>query len=97
MLYQIDVKSVFLSGYIEKDIYVDQPLCFVDFEHPNHVYKLKKALHDLKQAPRSSYERFVGSSDLRIIKKGGVELIINEPLLIKKLILLNVTKIKSNN
>jgi len=56
-LYQMDVKSAFLNGYIEVEIYVDQPPGFVDFEHPNHVYKLKKALYGLKQAPRSWYER----------------------------------------
>jgi len=41
-LFQMDVKSVFLNGYIEEEIYVDQPPGFVDFKHPNHVYKLKK-------------------------------------------------------
>ena len=49
----MDVKNAFLNGYIEEEIYVDQPLGFVDFEHPNHVYKLKKTLYGLKQAPRS--------------------------------------------
>ena len=47
-LYQMDVKSFFLNGYIEEEIYVDQPPGFVDFEHPNHAYKLKKALYGLK-------------------------------------------------
>ena len=56
-LYQMDVKSVFLNGYIEEEIYVDQPLGFVDFDHPNHVYKLKKTLCGLKEAPRFWYER----------------------------------------
>ena len=46
-LFQMDVKSVFINGYIEEEIYVDQPLGFKDFEHPNHVYKLKKALYSL--------------------------------------------------
>ena len=40
--YQMDVKSVFLNGYIEEEIYVEQPPGFVDFEHPNHIYKLKR-------------------------------------------------------
>ena len=56
-LFQMDVKSVFLNGYIEEEVYVDQPPGFVVYEHPNHVYKLKKALYGLKQAPRSWYER----------------------------------------
>ena len=53
----MDVKSVFLNGYIEEEIYIDQPPSFVDFEHPNHVYKLKKTLCGLKEAPRFWYER----------------------------------------
>ena len=52
-LYQIDVKSVFLNGYINKEVYVEQPPGFKDDKKPNHVYKLKKALYGLKQAPRA--------------------------------------------
>ena len=54
-LFQMDVKSAFLNGDIEKEVYVDQPPGFVDYEHPNHVYKLKRALYGLEQAPRSWY------------------------------------------
>lgn len=53
----MDVKSGFLNGCIEEEIYVEQPPGFVDFKHPNHVYKMKKALYGLKQAPRSWCER----------------------------------------
>ena len=52
-LYQMDVKSFFLNGFIEEEIYVEQPPSFVDFEHPNHVYKLERELYGLKQALRS--------------------------------------------
>ena len=56
-LYQMDVKSAFLNGFIKEDVYVEQPPGFEDYKFPNHIYKLKKALYGLKQAPRSWYER----------------------------------------
>ncbi|GJU74364.1 retrovirus-related pol polyprotein from transposon TNT 1-94 [Tanacetum coccineum] len=56
-LCQIDVKSAFLNGFINEEVYVAQPLGFVDFEKPNHVFKLKKALYGLKQAPKAWYDR----------------------------------------
>jgi hypothetical protein len=56
-LYQMDVKSAFLNGYIQEEMYVEQPPSFEDNKKPNHVYKLRKALYRLKQAPRAWYER----------------------------------------
>ncbi|GJZ66970.1 retrovirus-related pol polyprotein from transposon TNT 1-94 [Tanacetum coccineum] len=52
-LFQMDVKSVFLNGFINEEVYKAQPPGFIDFEKPDHVYKLKKALYGLKQAPKS--------------------------------------------
>ena len=57
MLFQMDVKSSCLNGYIKDKVYVSQPLEFIDYDFSNLVYKLKKALYGLKQAPRSWYER----------------------------------------
>jgi hypothetical protein len=58
-LNQMDVKSTFLNGYINKEFYVEQPSSFEDEKKPNHIYKLKKALYGLKQAPRAWYERLM--------------------------------------
>ncbi|GJT96632.1 putative ribonuclease H-like domain-containing protein [Tanacetum coccineum] len=55
-VYQMDVKSVFLYGTIEEEVYVHQPPGFVDHAHPNKVYKAIKALYGLHQAPRAWYE-----------------------------------------
>ncbi|GJX43657.1 copia protein [Tanacetum coccineum] len=56
-LYQMDVKSAFLNGFINEEVYVAQPPRFIDFAKPNYVYRLKKALYGLKQAPKAWYDR----------------------------------------
>nr|GEY88619.1 hypothetical protein [Tanacetum cinerariifolium] len=56
MVYQMDVKSAFLYGTIEEEVYVCQPPRFEDPNHPDKVYKVVKTLYGLHQAPRAWYE-----------------------------------------
>ncbi|GJU48486.1 putative ribonuclease H-like domain-containing protein [Tanacetum coccineum] len=56
IVYQMDVKSAFLYGIIEKEVYVCQPPGFEDPDYPDKVYKVVKALYGLHQAPRAWYE-----------------------------------------
>jgi hypothetical protein len=53
----MDVKSYFLNGELEEEVYIEQPEGFQLPENANYVCKLKKALYGLKQAPRAWYSR----------------------------------------
>ncbi|GJV72668.1 putative ribonuclease H-like domain-containing protein, partial [Tanacetum coccineum] len=59
MVYQIDVKSAFLYGRIDEEVYVTQPKGFMDPQHPKKVYKVVKALYGLHQAPRAGMQPFL--------------------------------------
>nr|GEU43486.1 hypothetical protein [Tanacetum cinerariifolium] len=55
-IYQMDMKTAFLNGPLKEEVYVAQPDGFVDPGHPEKVYRLRKALYRLKQAPRAWYD-----------------------------------------
>jgi hypothetical protein len=55
--YQMDVKSVFLNGVIQEEVFIRQSPGFENPKYPNRVYKLLKTLYGLKQAPRTWYAR----------------------------------------
>ncbi|GJR59920.1 putative ribonuclease H-like domain-containing protein [Tanacetum coccineum] len=56
MVYQMDVKSVFLYRKIEEEVHVCQPPGFEDPYFSDRVYKVEKALYGLHQPPRAWYE-----------------------------------------
>ncbi|GJR13770.1 retrovirus-related pol polyprotein from transposon TNT 1-94 [Tanacetum coccineum] len=73
VVYQMDVKTAFLNGNLREEVYVIQSDGFVDADNLNHVYKLKKALYGLRQAPRAWYDMlslFLLSQDF---SKGSVD------------------------
>ncbi|GJT22608.1 copia protein [Tanacetum coccineum] len=55
MVYQMDVKSAFIYGRIEEEVYVCQPPGLEDPDYPDKVYKVVKALYGLHQAPRACF------------------------------------------
>nr|GEW89359.1 putative ribonuclease H-like domain-containing protein [Tanacetum cinerariifolium] len=79
-VYQMDVKSAFLYGTIEEEVYVCQPPGFEDPEHPDIVYKVVKALYGLHQALRAWYETLA----TYLLENGFQREIIEQTLFIKK-------------
>ncbi|GJX48893.1 putative ribonuclease H-like domain-containing protein [Tanacetum coccineum] len=79
-VYQMDVKSAFLYGTIEEEVYVHQPPGFVDPAHPNKVYKVIKALYGLHQAPKAWYETLSSFLMENGFKRGTID----KTLFIKK-------------
>jgi hypothetical protein len=56
-LYHINVKSTFLNGIIQEEVFIMQPTGFKNPKYPNRVYKLSNTLYELKQTPRAWYAR----------------------------------------
>ncbi|GJS38240.1 putative ribonuclease H-like domain-containing protein [Tanacetum coccineum] len=80
MVYQMDIKSAFLYGTIEEEVYVTQPPGFKDPDHPDKVYKVVKALYGLHQALRAWYETLANYLLGNGFKRGKID----QTLFIKK-------------
>ncbi|GJZ80761.1 retrotransposon protein, putative, ty1-copia subclass [Tanacetum coccineum] len=78
-IWQMDVKTAFLNGYLDEDIYMVQPEGFVDPKHPRKVCKLQRSIYGLKQASRSWNKRFDEE-----IKKFGFDQNLDEPCVYQK-------------
>jgi len=79
LLYQLDVKSVFLNGEFKQEVYVEQPRGFIIEGEEDKVYRLKNALYRLKQALRAWYSQIDGHFDEKCFLKSK-----NEPTLLVK-------------
>nr|GFA72878.1 putative RNA-directed DNA polymerase [Tanacetum cinerariifolium] len=73
VVYQMDVKTVFLHGNLREEFYVSQPDGFVDQDNPNHVYKIKKDLYGLKQVPHAWYDMLSSFLISQDFSKGSVD------------------------
>ncbi|GJX28174.1 retrotransposon protein, putative, ty1-copia subclass [Tanacetum coccineum] len=85
-IWQMDVKSSFLNGYLDEDIYMVQPEGFVNPNHPRKVCKLQRSIYSLKQASRSCNKRFDGE-----IKRFCFDQNLDEPCVYQKASGSNVT------
>nr|GEZ36983.1 retrovirus-related Pol polyprotein from transposon TNT 1-94 [Tanacetum cinerariifolium] len=72
-IYQMDVKMTFLNGPLKEEVYVAQPDGFVDPDHPEKVYRLRKALYGLNQAPRAWYDELLKFLTSKGFTKGTID------------------------
>jgi hypothetical protein len=72
-VYQMDVKSAFLNGDLNEEVYMEQPKGFELYGNPDLVCKLKKALYGLKQDPRAWYHRLDTYLKDKGFKRGTVD------------------------
>nr|GEX00592.1 retrotransposon protein, putative, Ty1-copia subclass [Tanacetum cinerariifolium] len=79
-IWQMDVKTAFLNGYLDEDIYMVQPECFIDPKHPRKARKPQRSIYGLKQASRSWNKRFDEE-----IKKSGFTQNLDEPCVYQKM------------
>ena len=72
-VYQMDVKSTFINGYLEEEVYIEKLDGFQLINKEDYVCKLKKALYGIKQSPRACYERLDSYLQLQNFKRGSAD------------------------
>nr|GEV93935.1 hypothetical protein [Tanacetum cinerariifolium] len=90
IVYQMDVKSAFLYGTIEEEVYVCQPRRFKDPDYPDKVHKVVKALYVLHQAPKAWYETLANYLLENGFQKGKID----QTLFIKKKKVISCLQVK---
>nr|GEX13894.1 hypothetical protein [Tanacetum cinerariifolium] len=85
-IWQIDVKTAYLNGFLNKEVYMEQPEGFVNPKYPNRICKLKRSIYGLKQASRKWNKRFDDE-----IKKFGFTQNRDEPCVYLKASRSNIT------
>ncbi|GJZ92242.1 retrotransposon protein, putative, ty1-copia subclass [Tanacetum coccineum] len=85
-IWQMDVNTAFLNGYLNEEVYMEQPEGFINPKYPNRVCKLKRSIYGLKQASRPWNKRFDDE-----IKKFGFSQNVDEPCVYLKASGSNVT------
>ena len=78
-IWQMDVKTAFLNGFLEEELYMMQPEGFVDPKGANKVCKIQRSIYGLMQASRSWNKRFDG-----VIKAYGLYRLLEKPVFIRK-------------
>nr|GEX48495.1 retrovirus-related Pol polyprotein from transposon TNT 1-94 [Tanacetum cinerariifolium] len=72
-IFQMDIKTAFSIGELKEEVYVSEPKVFVDQNNQSHVYKLKKALYGLEQAPRVWYDKLLSFLISQHLSNGAVD------------------------
>ncbi|GJQ94307.1 retrovirus-related pol polyprotein from transposon TNT 1-94 [Tanacetum coccineum] len=73
LVYQMNIKTIFIYGPLRKEVYVNQPDGFVDPYHLDQVYRIKKALYGLKHAPRAWYDELFNFLASKGFSKGSID------------------------
>ncbi|GJR45930.1 retrovirus-related pol polyprotein from transposon TNT 1-94 [Tanacetum coccineum] len=84
IIYQMDVKTAFLNGDLQEEVFVSQPEGFEDQENPTHVYRLKKALYGLKVPWIQRYSRAIQANNILLVQINADDIIFASTIIMRK-------------